>query len=124
MPRAPPDCEKTTTSENHKLPMNIPVKKSRKGSPRDKPRKGASNAGQLPTVPNAPESTTPFHVGHFAVRECPGTDPTTGAPCGRHDKPFLGVANVARKNYCEIKATIQQLGVQNGFVGSALYDDE
>ncbi|MFZ4738815.1 MAG: SAP domain-containing protein [Bradymonadia bacterium] len=93
----------------------------------------ASSAAQNPqkvggsnTAVHSPASRIPvrpsFPVGRYVARQCFGAETSSNSP-SRHTKPFLGIANIAAMDYCEISGVIKQFAAQEEFAGASENDD-
>lgn len=92
----------------------LPPKSGRTASQRGRRGKHDSQSCAVPS---------PIGLGTLSARQCVGSDPDTGQRIQKHDKQFLGIADIAGMDYCEIQATISQMRSQEGYEENAMEDD-
>lgn len=81
-----------------------------------KPRSNALNE-------EATAATSPIYIGQFSATRCGGIAQQPELAHRTHDKPFLGIADIAKTKYCEVQATISQIRCQRDYLVAAVEDD-
>jgi hypothetical protein len=100
---------------------------------RDAPARSKRRTESFPLTPKAKSSdldedsskvsTSPISIGRFSATRCGGVTQQPELAHKAHNKPFLGIADIAEMRYCEIQSTISQIRCQKDYSLAAVQDD-